>query len=162
MTYQSTPRDRYKRYFYSYPPYVLSEALHYSICLMPPYFTLTHLPYLTSSYLTFSYLILPYLTSSYLILPYLTLSYLTLPYLTSPYLTSSYLILPYLTLGTVCSGQGLCRYVQSSGTVSSLCTIMDTTCSAICVCKPGHGGQDCSMSTADVMSKDAIRFVIYR
>ena len=71
-----------------------------------------------------------------------------------PFLLSS-LLFP----DTVCSDHGQCIYRDPSGNFVDSCTMTDI-CSALCECKTGYGGRDCSLSAAVLLSKDALRYPI--
>ena len=60
---------------------------------------------------------------------------------------------------SICSNRGECKYVDPSSNVLSMCTIFDVTCTASCICKPGFGGADCSLSTAVLNNRDNLRYV---
>ena len=62
---------------------------------------------------------------------------------------------PTATPDTVCSGQGLCQFLDTSGSVVSSCLISNVYCSSQCVCSGGYGGVDCSLNPSQL----AARFV---
>ena len=59
--------------------------------------------------------------------------------------------------GTVCSGHGTCIYSDSSGNTVQNCTIIDQHCSALCSCRGGYGGADCSLDTASLAGRSNVR-----
>ena len=80
-------------------------------------------------------------------------------HVTSVYFLSNFcLIFPWSLLGTVCSGNGACKYFGPSGSTRFNCTILDVTCTASCACRATHGGRDCHLSTAALTGRDLIRW----
>jgi hypothetical protein len=59
--------------------------------------------------------------------------------------------------GTVCSGNGVCTYRDPSWNTLKTCSMLDHFCSATCVCSGDFGGDDCSLTAADLASRDAVR-----
>ena len=59
--------------------------------------------------------------------------------------------------GAVCSGHGLCRKLDSSGNTMQSCTIFNQECSTSCLCRPGHGGVDCSLHGAALKDRAQLR-----
>jgi hypothetical protein len=80
-----------------------------------------------------------------------------------PYFFSiSFSLSPFLYLslaGNVCSGNGACSYYDPSGNELPICYISNTRCTAVCVCRAGYGGKDCSMKLAVVTARSSIRCV---
>ena len=62
--------------------------------------------------------------------------------------------------GTICSGHGICRNLDSSGNNLQNCTIVSHLCSASCLCHAGHGGVDCSLNTAALRERSKVRGTI--
>jgi hypothetical protein len=58
---------------------------------------------------------------------------------------------------SVCSGNGLCYYFDSAGSLLSNCTIFDVRCTASCSCFDGFGGRDCSLTVDEVRELDESR-----
>jgi hypothetical protein len=57
-----------------------------------------------------------------------------------------------------CSGRGTCSYSQPNGAAyGRTCTIKDTDCTARCICDDEYGGSACSLSEAELASRDATR-----
>ena len=63
--------------------------------------------------------------------------------------------------GSVCSGNGACKYLDPSGNVLSSCSILDVTCTAACVCSDTYGGKDCSLKSSVLGRKDSMRWEIW-
>lgn len=61
--------------------------------------------------------------------------------------------------GTVCSGNGGCSYSDPSGNEIPVCDISNTRCKAVCQCRVGYGGKDCSMKLAMLTARSSIRCV---
>ena len=61
-------------------------------------------------------------------------------------------ICPTSVAGTVCSNNGICRNLDSSGNIVQNCTIVNPFCTSSCLCQNGYGGVDCSFD--DVYMKD--------
>ena len=61
-------------------------------------------------------------------------------------------VCPTSVLGTVCSNNGICRNLDSSGNIVQNCTIVNPFCTSSCLCQNGYGGIDCSFD--DVYMKD--------
>jgi hypothetical protein len=49
-----------------------------------------------------------------------------------------------------CSGHGDCVFIDISNNVLDSCTIVQTSCYAICNCNDGYGGSDCSKTQQQV------------
>ena len=64
---------------------------------------------------------------------------------------------PSNTLDTVCSGQGMCSYIDVAGNPVRNCTEVDVSCSAKCACSSGFGGTDCSLDSAALKTRGAMR-----
>ena len=59
--------------------------------------------------------------------------------------------------GTSCSTFGTCALTDLSGNVVSACSVVDTTCTAICHCQGGYGGVDCSLGPKELTARTAAR-----
>ena len=59
--------------------------------------------------------------------------------------------------GSPCSGHGTCLLEDLSGNVVSACTVVDTTCTAVCQCENGHGGSDCSLDAKELAARSSAR-----
>ena len=59
--------------------------------------------------------------------------------------------------GSSCSTFGACTLTDLSGNVVSACTVVDTTCTAICHCQSGYGGVDCSLGPQQLAARTAAR-----
>jgi hypothetical protein len=57
-----------------------------------------------------------------------------------------------------CSGHGTCEYSDPSGSILKSCTVLESTCTAACICVSGFGGADCSLNAADTAVKDSVRW----
>ena len=55
--------------------------------------------------------------------------------------------------GTVCSGQGSCQFLDSSGSAVSSCLISNVYCSPQCMCSGGSGGIDCSLNPSQLATR---------
>ena len=55
--------------------------------------------------------------------------------------------------GTVCSGQGSCQFIDTSGTALPTCLISNVFCSSKCVCVGGYGGVDCSLNPTQLAAR---------
>jgi hypothetical protein len=64
---------------------------------------------------------------------------------------------PTSFVGSTCSGNGTCYYVDNAGNSLSSCSIYDVECTAVCNCTSGYGGKDCSLDTAGLYARDAAR-----
>jgi hypothetical protein len=58
---------------------------------------------------------------------------------------------------TICSGQGTCVYSDLSGAILSSCSILDTSCTAACLCSGSYGGVDCTLSGDETVTADSVR-----
>jgi hypothetical protein len=56
-----------------------------------------------------------------------------------------------------CSGHGTCEYSDPSGSILESCTVLESTCTAACICASGFGGADCSLNAVDTAVKDSVR-----
>eukprot|EP00981_Chlorochromonas_danica_P016200 scaffold16024_cov258-Ochromonas_danica.AAC.10 len=57
-----------------------------------------------------------------------------------------------------CSSHGVCRYISSSTSLAvSSCSLISSTCEAVCSCVDGYGGSDCSMTKAELAAQQALR-----
>jgi hypothetical protein len=63
-------------------------------------------------------------------------------------------------VGTICSEQGTCFYSDPSGNALKNCTIINTSCTASCVCNKNFGGKDCSLSAEELNRKDSARYFV--
>ena len=59
--------------------------------------------------------------------------------------------------GSPCSNLGSCKLTDLSGNVVSACTVVDTTCTAICQCQSGHGGVDCTLDPKELAARSSAR-----
>ena len=59
--------------------------------------------------------------------------------------------------GSPCSSYGTCQLTDLSGNVVSACTVVDTTCTAICHCQSGYGGADCSLGPKQLAARSSAR-----
>ena len=59
--------------------------------------------------------------------------------------------------GSPCSTYGTCKLTDLSGNVVPACTVVDTTCTAICQCQSGHGGVDCSLGPKELAARSSAR-----
>lgn len=57
----------------------------------------------------------------------------------------------------VCSGNGVCKFFDSSNNVLDKCLQTNVRCSAKCVCDSGYGGSDCSLNPAATISRNNLR-----
>lgn len=57
-----------------------------------------------------------------------------------------------------CSGHGVCEFSDPSGSILKSCTVLESTCTAACICQSGFGGADCSLNAADAAVKDSVRY----
>ena len=57
----------------------------------------------------------------------------------------------------ICSGKGSCVYVDGSGNSLAECQLMDSTCSAMCVCNDAYAGFDCSSTSTAVKTMEDSR-----
>ena len=65
---------------------------------------------------------------------------------------------PSNSTASVCSGHGTCTYTNNAGkALSEACTVFDTSCTAVCTCRDGYGGVDCSLSPAAAIARDEDR-----
>ena len=109
---------------------------------------------LSSSIFTFLFFTLSFLFFLfYSVLFFLTLSlYLSFPFPRSSTSSSSFFASSTSSLfvpsGTICSNNGDCKYRDPSRNVLPVCSILDITCTASCVCHPDFGGADCSLDSA--------------
>jgi hypothetical protein len=60
-------------------------------------------------------------------------------------------------IGSPCSDRGTCVYLGPSGNTLPSCTILDSKCSATCVCRTGYGGVDCSISLSKLETLSSLR-----
>lgn len=58
---------------------------------------------------------------------------------------------------SVCSGQGTCEFIDTSGNVVSSCLVTNTNCYAKCICDSGYSGTDCSLSPVTAVERDSLR-----
>eukprot|EP01033_Poteriospumella_lacustris_P011065 gene11065-7872_t len=56
-----------------------------------------------------------------------------------------------------CSNAGLCRFVSERNETVESCGTLDTTCLAVCRCRGGRYGRDCSLSTGRLVQNLAIK-----
>jgi hypothetical protein len=56
-----------------------------------------------------------------------------------------------------CSNAGICRYVNKLNVTVSSCKVLDTTCFAVCRCRSGRFGQDCSLSSGRLVQNLAVK-----
>ena len=72
---------------------------------------------------------------------------------------SSHIIFPLLShiAGSPCSERGTCVYLDPSGNTLPSCTILDSKCSATCVCRTDYGGADCSISVSKLETLSSLR-----
>ena len=59
--------------------------------------------------------------------------------------------------GSPCSSNGACKLTDLSGNVVPACTVVDTTCTAICQCQSGYGGADCSLGPKELAERSSAR-----
>ena len=59
--------------------------------------------------------------------------------------------------GSPCSTYGSCKLTDLSGNVALACTVVDTTCTAVCQCESGHGGSDCSLGPKQLAARSLAR-----
>ena len=59
--------------------------------------------------------------------------------------------------GSSCSAYGTCKFTDLSGNIVSACTVVDTTCTAICQCESGYGGVDCSLGPQQLAARSSAR-----
>ena len=59
--------------------------------------------------------------------------------------------------GATCSSYGTCKLTDLSGNVVPVCTVVDTTCTAICQCQSGYGGIDCSLGPQQLAARSLAR-----
>ena len=59
--------------------------------------------------------------------------------------------------GSPCSSYGSCKLTDLSGNVVPACTVVDTTCTAICQCQSGYGGVDCSLRPKQLAARSQAR-----
>ena len=59
--------------------------------------------------------------------------------------------------GSPCSERGTCVYLDPSGNTLPSCTILDSKCSATCVCRTDYGGADCSISVSKLETLSSLR-----
>ena len=59
--------------------------------------------------------------------------------------------------GSPCSTHGTCVLTDLSGNVVPACTVVDTTCTAICQCQSGYGGIDCSLGPKELAARSSAR-----
>ena len=59
--------------------------------------------------------------------------------------------------GTICSGHGICRSLDSSGSIVQSCTVVEDRCSTSCLCRTGYGGADCSLDTTAMTERSNLR-----
>ena len=64
---------------------------------------------------------------------------------------------PTDTPSVTCSGAGRCAYSDPSGNTLKNCTILDSACTASCVCDAEYGGRDCSLGGGALSARDALR-----
>ena len=57
----------------------------------------------------------------------------------------------------ICSGYGACLLHDASGNIVQNCTILQSFCSASCVCGGGYGGVDCSLSPTALDDRSVAR-----
>jgi hypothetical protein len=58
---------------------------------------------------------------------------------------------------SICSGNGECRYFDSSGNNPHNCSVINSYCYAKCVCNADFGGIDCSLSPDESLARTALR-----
>ena len=59
--------------------------------------------------------------------------------------------------GSDCSTYGTCKLTDLSGNIVPVCTVVDTTCTAICHCDSGYGAIDCSLGPNQLAVRSAAR-----
>jgi hypothetical protein len=71
----------------------------------------------------------------------------------------SHIIFPLIShiTGSPCSDRGTCVYLDPSGNTLPSCTILDSKCSATCVCRTDYGGADCSISVSKLETLSSLR-----
>ena len=57
----------------------------------------------------------------------------------------------------VCSGHGVCRWLDSSNMNISSCLITNSFCRASCLCRDGYGGVDCSLNSIQLTTRSDAR-----
>jgi len=79
------------------------------------------------------------------------------------YCSNNNICLPYLktcpssTHGTICSGQGECIYLETSGAPVSECLSSNVNCYAFCACIEGYAGSSCTSSATLFNATESIR-----
>jgi hypothetical protein len=58
---------------------------------------------------------------------------------------------------SICSGGGTCEFFDSSNTLLSNCSVINSNCVAKCVCYDGYSGVDCSLDPVTAISRDSLR-----
>lgn len=59
--------------------------------------------------------------------------------------------------GVPCSGHGQCTYFDPSNNVLGKCLVTNLNCTAVCECDAGYGGVDCSLTSAELSMRNAVR-----
>ena len=70
-------------------------------------------------------------------------------------LTSTY---PSKACTSSCSNHGTCKFIDlNTNVVVQSCTVVQSSCDAICFCNDGYYGNSCSMDATDLLAKQAMR-----
>lgn len=57
-----------------------------------------------------------------------------------------------------CSAHGRCAFKSSNtGLAATTCSVLSSGCTALCICDFGYAGEDCSLTTAEIASQQAMR-----
>eukprot|EP01039_Chlorochromonas_danica_P001522 gene1522-1660_t len=57
-----------------------------------------------------------------------------------------------------CSSHGTCRYLSSyTSQMVNSCSLISSSCEAVCKCVDGYGGADCSLTSAELSAQQALR-----